>query len=207
MAENEQERVNREYSELLNGIRVVLPGALVLFAFLLTLPFTGRFGTITGAERIVYFASFLSVAGGTALFITPSIYHRIRFRSGDKRRMLFTANRTVLFGSVLLAIGMIGSVYLVSSVMFGSTLAGMVTAGVGVWFIVLWYGLPVYHHLRHGGGLVGTTDAQTEADGGAEDGADRSSHGNNGPAGPADASAAREKGRGAVPMHEDRSTA
>src|ERR671916_2197791 len=90
--EDRQERTARELIELLNELRVALPGVQVLFAFLLTVPFTQRFPDITSLQRNVFFVAFLSAAAATAFLIAPTAYHRIRFREGDKEQMLQTAN-------------------------------------------------------------------------------------------------------------------
>jgi hypothetical protein len=86
--ENPKERLNRELIELLNELRVVLAGVQVLFAFLLTIPFSQKFGTINKGERYVYFAGFLLTTLATAMLITPSAYHRLNWRDGDKERLL-----------------------------------------------------------------------------------------------------------------------
>jgi len=172
MPESTKERIDRELIELLTEVRVVLPGAQVLFAFLLALPFTGTFDATDRGEKIVYLFAFLATAAATALLVAPSAYHRLRFRSDDKRRMLFTASRLILFGSLLLALAMITSVFLVTSVLFDSTVAAIVASVVGGWFVWFWYGLALYHHLRHGGShperpgaatLMGKLDERTEA--------------------------------------------
>jgi len=151
VTENLKERIDRELIELLTEVRVVLPGAQVLFAFLLALPFTGAFEALSRAERIVFFVAFLSTAAATALLMAPSAYHRLRFRSDDKRRMVFTASRLILAGSLLLALAMVTAVYLVTVVLFDSTVAGVAAAVIGAWFVWFWYGLALYHHIRHGG--------------------------------------------------------
>ena len=91
--ETHKERVNRELSELLDEVRVAIPGAEVLFAFLLGVAFTERFESLTSSQRAVYFAVLLLTAMATALLISPTAHHRLRFRDGDKERMLFTASR------------------------------------------------------------------------------------------------------------------
>ena len=101
MAEDHKERVDRELIELLNEIRVVLPGAQVLFAFLLSLPFTQRFESLTAADRDAYFAAFLCTAIGTSMLMAPSMNHRLRFREHDKERMLLWFNKLILGGSGL----------------------------------------------------------------------------------------------------------
>lgn len=159
--ESHHERVNRELIELLNELRVVLPGVQVLFAFLLTLPFLARFEKLTAVERDVYFASFLCSAAAIGLLITPSAYHRLRFRQHDKERMLFTSNRLVIAGTVFLAISLVGVVFVVTDVLYHSTVAAVVTAVMTGWFAWFWYGLPLSRR------LVSDQHAEERRDGGA----------------------------------------
>ena len=146
--EDERERVNRELIELLNELRVALPGVQVLFAFLLTLPFTQRFTTVTGAQKGAYFAAFLTAALGVALLIAPSSYHRLRFRKGDKRRMLFTSNKLVIAGMGFVAVSMTGVVFVITDVVFGIPAASAITAAIALWFLWFWYGLPISRALE-----------------------------------------------------------
>jgi hypothetical protein len=141
VSEKKEEDLDRELIELLNELRVALPGVQVLFAFLLTLPFTSRFSKITDFERDVYFAAFLATAAATAFLIAPSSYHRLRWRTRDKDYMLRIANRLVICGSVFLAFAIVCTIFLISEVLFGIPTAlatSIVAGGVFVW---LWYGL------------------------------------------------------------------
>ena len=146
--EDQQERINRELIELLNELRVALPGVQVLFAFLLILPFNPGFKEITSTERYVYFGSFITAAVATALLIAPSSYHRIRFRAHDKEQMLFTSNRLAIAGMAFLALSISGVVFLISDFLFSELAAALVTAGVAAWFAWLWYGLPLSRKLK-----------------------------------------------------------
>ena len=142
MAEDE-DRLDRELIELLNELRVALPGVQVLFAFLLTLPFTNRFERISGAERAVYFVALLATTLASALMIAPSAFHRIRFRSRDKEALIVTSNRLLLVGLGSLAIAVVCSVFVIADLLYG-TAAGVATAAATAlvfgWF---WYGLPL----------------------------------------------------------------
>src|SRR5215207_3749035 len=91
-------KLDRELSELLQELRVALPGVQVLFAFLLTIPFAQRFTIISGGQKTAYFIAFLSTGAATALLITPSAYHRIQWRQRDKERMLRTSTSFTLLG-------------------------------------------------------------------------------------------------------------
>ena len=144
----QKERRDRELMELLNELRVALPGVQVLFAFLLTVPFSQRFPAITDTQRNVFFAAFLTAAGATAFLIAPTAYHRIRFREGDKERMLKTANTLAIVGTVFLALSIVCVVFLITDLLFTSGVATIVTALAAGLFVGLWYGLPLLRHLR-----------------------------------------------------------
>ena len=141
--ENEKERRDRELIELLNELRVALPGVQVLFAFLLAVPFTQRFGEVTQLQKSVYFASVVLTAVATALLIAPTAYHRIQWRQRDKERMLVTANRQSIAGTVFLALAMTAVVFLITDVLYGGWIVVVVTAIVAAVFAWLWYGLPL----------------------------------------------------------------
>ncbi|HSD77775.1 MAG TPA: DUF6328 family protein, partial [Solirubrobacteraceae bacterium] len=83
-AEDEQEQRNRQLLELLNELRVAMPGVQVLFGFLLTVPFQQRFAETGSAQRTVYVVTLCAAAVATAFLIGPSALHRVAFRSGQK---------------------------------------------------------------------------------------------------------------------------
>ncbi len=141
--EDPKERVDRELIELLNELRVALPGVQVLFAFLLILPFTQGFERITALQRAVFVASVLFTAVASVLLIAPSSYHRLRFRQRDKERMLFTSNKLAIVGMIALAAAMTLTVFLVTDVVLNDLVAALFTAAVAVTFGWFWYGLPL----------------------------------------------------------------
>ena len=143
MAESEKERIDRELIELLNELRVALPGVQVLFAFLLLLPFQQTFREATDLQRAVYLVAFVTATASSVLLIAPSTYHRIRFRDGDKGRMLHTSNRLLIAGTVLLGVSIAASTFLVTDFIFDSLLPPLVTAAVSVFLVWFWYGLPL----------------------------------------------------------------
>ena len=148
MAETHKERVDRELIELLNELRVALPGVQVLFAFLLTVPFTNRFERVSELDRNAYLFALLCTAVGSALFIAPTAYHRIRFRDRDKEQMIKTSNRLALAGTTFLAAGMTASVFFVTDFLFGDLVTALATALVALCFLWFWYGLPGQRELR-----------------------------------------------------------
>src|SRR6266566_9780182 len=91
--ESEEERLDRNLNELLNELRVALPGVQVLFAFLLGVPFTQRFSELVPYQEDVYFGTLICAAAATAFLIAPSAHHRIEFRLKDKRHLVSLANR------------------------------------------------------------------------------------------------------------------
>lgn len=148
--EDEQERLNRELEELLNEVRVAMPGVQVLFGFLLAVPFQQGFDTITASQRLLYFATLLAAAVATAFFIAPTAYHRINFRQHEKKRIIQLGNREFLTGLVALALAMNCAVALVTDLIFkGGTLVVTVVI-VASLFVWLWFGLGVVRRLRDG---------------------------------------------------------
>jgi hypothetical protein len=145
--EDQKERVDRELIELLNEIRVALPGVQVLFAFLLILPFQQRFAETTSEDQAVYTVALLLSALAAALLIAPSMYHRLNFRRGRKEQMLFDANKLTVAGMICTALGVACCVYLVVDVVYGGTAALAATAASLVVFGTFWLGLPL---LRRG---------------------------------------------------------
>ena len=140
---------DRELIELLNELRVALPGVQVLFAFLLVVPFSQGFVKVTSTQKGVYFAAFLCTTLATLLLIAPSTYHRLRWRQHDKEQMLSTANKLVITGMSFLALAMCCVVYFITSFLY-SGLGAAVTAVAAVAFASLWFGLPLYSQMREG---------------------------------------------------------
>jgi hypothetical protein len=146
--ESKDERLDRELIELLNELRVALPGVQVLFAFLLAVPFTQRFERLTGVQEDVFFAAFLCTAVATALLIAPSAYHRLRWREHDKEHMLQMSNRLAIAGTMFLAAAIVAVVYLVTNLIFGLGATFVATFLATILFGWLWYGLPLVRRLR-----------------------------------------------------------
>jgi Family of unknown function (DUF6328) len=140
--ESAKERVDRELVELLDEIRTVLPGVEILFGFLILLPFEFS-DELTGLERALYVGAFLAVSAALALLVAPSTYHRIRFRSMNKERLVFLANRMVIAATALMAFGVSSTVYLVVETLIGGVVAGLIAAANAGWFAWLWFGLPL----------------------------------------------------------------
>jgi hypothetical protein len=141
VAEEDPERLDRELIELLNELRVALPGVQVLFAFLLTVPFSSRWTKVTELQEDVFFATFLCTAASSVLLIAPSTYHRLRWRAHDKERMLEVANQLAIAGTAFLAGGIVGAIFLITDVLFAVRTAAGVSAGAAVVLVWFWYAL------------------------------------------------------------------
>ena len=146
--ESKEEQLDRELIELLNELRVALPGVQVLFAFLLGVPFTHRFSEVTDIQKDVYFLTFLCTATATALLIAPSAYHRLDWRRGDKEHLLVVSNRLAISGTAFLALAISGAVFVVTDILFDPTSAAVVAAVTAAFFGWFWYGLPLLRRLR-----------------------------------------------------------
>ena len=140
-SDEDQERLNRQMTELLNELRVAMPGVQVLFAFLLAVPFQQRFQTVNAFQRDVYLFTLLAAATATAFLVAPSAYHRIAFQEHEKERIIQMGTRQFVCGIVALAVAMTGAVLLVTDVLFQAATTIVVVVGVAAVFAWLWFGI------------------------------------------------------------------
>lgn len=141
--ESRPERLDRELIELLNEIRVLLPGVQVLFAFLLTAPFASGFEKVTEFQRDLYAICLLSALAATTCLVAPTTYHRIQWRQRDKEVLLRTSNRLTIAGSMFLALSLTCSILLVGDYLFDRWVAILASAISALGFVVLWYAIPL----------------------------------------------------------------
>ena len=142
--ETHKERINRELIELLNELRVGLPGVQMLFAFLLIVPFQETASRITDFQRDVYFVTLVAAAVASALLIAPAAQHRVLFRQQDKEALLRRSSRSAFAGLVVLAVAVVSALLLVIDVLFSRTLALGTAGGVGVLLAWWWVIVPFW---------------------------------------------------------------
>ena len=142
------ERLNRELIELLNELRVALPGVQVLFAFLLTVPFSDRFATITTGQRALYFTTLLGTTIATVMFMAPTAYHRLRFRQGDKERMLRASNVFAIVGIACMGVSITLAITLIADLLFGVGAALAVGVSALLLMAILWFVYPLARRAR-----------------------------------------------------------
>ena len=143
--EDPQERTARELIELLQELRIVIPGVQVLFAFLLTVPFSQGFTKLDSLQRWVFFATLLCTAAATALLIAPSSHHRLLFRQGVREQRVQMGNVLAILGLAFLVPAMVGVLFVITDLMFGMVTAIVVTALVALAFVLLWFVLPLFY--------------------------------------------------------------
>jgi hypothetical protein len=134
--EDLKDRLEREHNELLQELRALIPGAEVLFGFLLAITFTSEFGELGDVQRYVYYLTLLSTAAALVFFLAPAAHHRVRFRAGDKEYSARKGNREAIAGSVAASFALTGVIYLVTDRVFGS--AEAVIAAVVFFAFIAW---------------------------------------------------------------------
>ena len=157
--ETRQERVNRELMELLNELRVALPGVQFLFAFLLIVPFSQGADELTDFQRDVYFVALLAATVATALLIAPAAQHRVLFRQQDKEALLHRSNRSAFAGLVVLALAVCAALLLVVDTLFDRTQAWVTAGAMAALLIWWWMAVPFWKRARN------APDPGTEDDG------------------------------------------
>jgi hypothetical protein len=141
--ESEEERADRNLSDLLQELRVALPGVQVLFAFLLTVPFSQRFDELTTFQKDLFFGVLISVSLATVLLVAPTAGHRILFRRQQKEYIVTLANRLALAGLFLLAVAMCGAIALIGDFLFGAATAIVSTLAIAGAFALFWFAGPL----------------------------------------------------------------
>lgn len=141
---DDPDRLDRELIELLNELRVALPGVQMLFGFLLAVPFATGYGHLGSVDRAAYFLAFSAAAASSLLLIAPSAYHRLTWRHHDKEALLRTSNRTTIAGLACLAVAITSAVFLVSDRVYGrgaAAASAAACAGAAAW---LWWIVPIH---------------------------------------------------------------
>ncbi|MCU1455820.1 MAG: hypothetical protein JWN46_3966 [Acidimicrobiales bacterium] len=141
--EDRSDRLNRELDQLLGELRVALPGVQVLFAFLLTVPFTQRYDRLGDTAKDVYFGAFVFAALASIQLIAPTVHHRLRFRDGIKEEMILTANRLALGGAACLGISMGATLYVTAEMAFGASPARYVGPAITLLAALIWFVVPL----------------------------------------------------------------
>jgi hypothetical protein len=141
---------DRQLIELLNELRVALPGVQMLFGFMLAVPFTQPFASLTDRQQLLFYVAFLATAAASICFITPASFHRITWQRGVKGRMLRIASGLTIAGTVFLGAAIGCVVGFLTSYLYDSLVASILTAVVLGAISVLWYSIPLA--LRQRGG-------------------------------------------------------
>jgi hypothetical protein len=141
--ESSKERLDRELIELLNEIRVALPGIQVLFAFLFAAPFAQGWRRVTETQETMFVIAILAAALATACLIAPTTFHRLNFRQGAKEQVLRISNVLVLAGTLMLSVAMAAAVFVVCELIMptgSATALALLTGGV---MVLLWFAGPL----------------------------------------------------------------
>jgi hypothetical protein len=142
--EDIKERLEREHSELIQELRALIPGAEVLFGFLLAIRFTERFEELNDTQRYVYYGTLLCTSAALVLYLAMSAHHRLRFRAGDKEFALRKGNRDTIAGTVAAALAVTGVMYLLTDLVFGSPQAIIAATGLFLFIFWRWWAVALY---------------------------------------------------------------
>lgn len=141
--ETEAERLDRNYSELLQELRIAQTGIQILFAFLLSIAFQQRFTTTDHVQRGIYIAALLCTGMATAFLIAPVALHRLLFRRRRKDDVVTMTNRLAITGLMLLLLSVLFGVLLILDFVLNRPTAIVVSALLAVVFGLLWVALPL----------------------------------------------------------------
>lgn len=137
------ERMDRNWNELLQELRVTQTGIQVLAGFLITLPFQQRFTTLGDGQERLYLVVLVAALVSIVLLMTPVIIHRVLFRRGVKQQVVEVSDRLARAGFVSLGITLVLAAALIVGVVTGSTGGWVAGASLGVVVVGLWLVLPL----------------------------------------------------------------
>jgi hypothetical protein len=142
-SEDQRERLNRQFTELLQETRTAILGVQVLFVFLLRVPFSQRYPSVGTLEQYIFYATLLCTLLSAVLLMAPTPHHRILWREHQREKRLELGHRLIMAGLAFLALAVLGVVFLISELMVGGVGAVAATLGIGVVFLWVWYGQPL----------------------------------------------------------------
>jgi Family of unknown function (DUF6328) len=137
--DDERERSERQMAELLQELRVALPGVQILFAFLLTVPFAQGFQRVTEFQKNLFFATLMCTALSTACLIAPTATHRLRFHQRDRNYVIEVAHRLTIAGLVFLALAILLAMTLITDFLFDGAARWIWPGIIAVVIAVLWF--------------------------------------------------------------------
>jgi hypothetical protein len=140
---NEDEKQDRQMIELLNELRIALPGVQILFGFLLTVPFAQGFQKVTSLQKGLFYATLLCTAISTVCFIAPSATHRLRFHQRDRAYIIETANRYTIYGLIFLAVAIVLALVMITDVLYTGTAVFAFPAVIALVLVFAWFARPL----------------------------------------------------------------
>jgi hypothetical protein len=147
--ESEAARLDRNYGELLQELRVSETGVQILFAFMLSIAFQQRFQSIDSFQRTVYVLTLICCTLSVALLVAPVSFHRLVFRQGLKEQLVMTASRLATAGITFLLLSVLSGVLLILDYVVGRAFAVITTSILSLIFVLLWIALPLYYRATH----------------------------------------------------------
>jgi hypothetical protein len=145
---NEEQKRDRQMLELLNELRVALPGVQILFGFLLTVPFAQGFQRVTPTQRTLFYLTLVATAASTVCLIAPSATHRLRFHKGDRAYIIESANRYLIAGLVWLAIAIVLAFALITDYLYDSWIIWAAPAAIAALVAIVWFARPLLRRTK-----------------------------------------------------------
>jgi hypothetical protein len=140
---DDEEKRDRQMIELLNELRVALPGVQFLLAFLLTVPFAQGFERVTTTQKAIFYAALIATAVSTVFLIAPSATHRMRFHRRDRAFVVESAHQYLIAGLSCLAVALVLALVMVTDFLFDGLVAWLAPALVAALVLVVWFVRPL----------------------------------------------------------------
>jgi hypothetical protein len=140
---DDEDKRDRQMMELLNELRVALPGVQFLLAFLLTVPFAQGFERVTSTQKTLFYIALLATAASTVFLIAPSATHRLRFHQSDRPFIIETANKYLIAGLAFLAVALVLALAVVTDFLYDGIVVWLGPLVLGLLVVGLWFARPL----------------------------------------------------------------
>ena len=137
-----------DLTDMLGELRVLLPSAQLLSAFLITVPFSSGFTAIVAAEKGVFIATFVLAVASLVMLSAPAVQHRLIRPLIDRPHFKRLATRQIVLGSIALALALVLATQLVLSAVFGHLLGNIAAGGVATLIVLFWWVVPKLYRSR-----------------------------------------------------------
>ena len=131
-----------DLTDMLGELRVLLPTAQLLSAFLIAVPFAPGFSAIVRSEKHVFLAMFMLSVTSLILFTGPAVQHRLMRPLRSRAAFKKLATRQMLVGAGTLGVALVLATQFVLSEVLGHSVGNVAAGMMAALILCMWWIAP-----------------------------------------------------------------